>query len=307
MVDIRWLDDFLMVAETRNFSRSAELLNSTQPAVSRRIQSLEDWLGARLFDRNSQPISLTPEGELFRPAAEEILRRLARSRDEVRALRERAPKILRFITTHGLATIFFPAWLRSMEELAGVVAMRLETARLDDCVAAMVGGTSDFMLSYVHPATPLPLDAEGFKSVVIGHDRLVPVSAADAAGQPLHPLPGRSGEQPSGYLPYTLSSGFGRVIDLSLRSREGSLHLVRVFESHLAGVLKIMARQGRGLAWLSEQDVAADLAAGTLVRAGGEEWVIEFEVRIFRNAARVAPAAEHFWRTVTAAADPAIR
>ncbi|GGF37509.1 LysR family transcriptional regulator [Aliidongia dinghuensis] len=287
-----------MVAETRNFSRSAELLHSTQPAVSRRIQSLEDWLGARLFDRNSQPISLTPEGELFRPAAEEILRRLNRAREEVRTAHDRAPKILRFITTHSLATTFLPAWLRSVEDLTGVVAMRLETARLDDCVAAMIGGQSDFMLAYTHPATPLPLDAEGFKSTVIGRDRLVPVSAPDADGRPLHPIPGQAADRKSGYLAYTLSSGFGRMIDLSLHGREGALHLTRVFESHLAGVLKIMARQGRGLAWLAAQDAAPDIDAGTLVIAGTDDWTIDLDVRIFRNSSRISPAAEHFWKHV---------
>src|ERR1700741_834220 len=119
MVETRWLKDFLTTAETRNFSRAAERLNPPKPALSRRIQALEDWLGARLLDRDTQPISLTREGELFLPAAEELLRGLDRARAEVRALRQASPTMVSFITTHGLATTVLPAWLPSLESIAG--------------------------------------------------------------------------------------------------------------------------------------------------------------------------------------------
>lgn len=45
-MEIRWLEDFLSLVETRNFSRSAEARYTTQPAFSRRIKSLEEWVGA---------------------------------------------------------------------------------------------------------------------------------------------------------------------------------------------------------------------------------------------------------------------
>ena len=78
-MEIKWLEDFLCLVDTRNFSRSAEVRATTQPAFSRRIKGLEEWIGARLFDRSKQPISLTPAGEKFRPIAEEVLRRLSRA------------------------------------------------------------------------------------------------------------------------------------------------------------------------------------------------------------------------------------
>jgi DNA-binding transcriptional LysR family regulator len=307
MIDTRWLSDFLTIAETRNFSRAADALNSTQPAISRRVHALEEWLGARLFDRDTQPVSLTPEGELFRPAAEELLRGLTRIRSEVRALRDRAPTVLRFITTHGLATTLVPAWLRTVEAIVGVISMRLETAWFADCAAAIMANNSDFMLAYTHPMMPLPLDPKAFQSVVIERDHLIPVSAANEQGQPRHPVPGAAANLPSGYLAYTLSSGFGRLLDQKLRGQEDSLHLMRVFESHLAGVLKIMAREGRGVAWLPAQDVAADLAAGTLVRAGAKDLSIDVEVRIFRPVGRMSAACEHFWSGATEAAKNTIR
>ncbi|HXQ40880.1 MAG TPA: LysR family transcriptional regulator, partial [Candidatus Udaeobacter sp.] len=52
-MELKWLEDFLSLAETRNFSRSAELRFTTQPAFSRRIKALEEWVGATLFDRSA--------------------------------------------------------------------------------------------------------------------------------------------------------------------------------------------------------------------------------------------------------------
>ena len=52
-METKWLEDFISLAETHNFSRSAALRHVTQPAFSRRIQSLENWLGIDLVDRTS--------------------------------------------------------------------------------------------------------------------------------------------------------------------------------------------------------------------------------------------------------------
>ena len=73
-MELKWLEDFLSLAETRSFSRSAEQRRVTQPAFSRRIRSLEIWLGTVLLDRSTYPITLTPEGRHFRETAEEVVR-----------------------------------------------------------------------------------------------------------------------------------------------------------------------------------------------------------------------------------------
>jgi DNA-binding transcriptional LysR family regulator len=157
---------------------------------------------------------------------------------------------------------------------------------------------ADFMLAYTHPTSMLPLDPRAFQSVVIEHDWLVPVCAPDENGAPRHPVPGPSENRPSGYIAYTLSSGFGRLLDQCFGQREESLNLQRVFETHLAGVVKIMALEGRGTAWLANRYVTADIASGHLVLAGGEEFSIELEVRLFRPAGRMSPACEQFWTAV---------
>jgi DNA-binding transcriptional LysR family regulator len=72
-VELRHLRAFAAVAASRSFTRAAEQLFITQPALTRTIRQLESLLGAALVDRNTHPVSLTPAGEEFLPYASRIL------------------------------------------------------------------------------------------------------------------------------------------------------------------------------------------------------------------------------------------
>src|SRR5678810_779562 len=114
-MNLSWLDDFLALVATGNFSRAADERHMTQPAFSRRIRALEEWLGAELFDRSSQPARLTATGEWFRGAAENLLARVSRLPGEARVVAESHATTLRFAATHALSFTFMPGWLRSLE------------------------------------------------------------------------------------------------------------------------------------------------------------------------------------------------
>lgn len=68
------LECFLEVANCLNFSRAAEHLSITQPAVSHQINTLESELGVKLFQRTSKSVRLTQEGFMFTQYAGEILK-----------------------------------------------------------------------------------------------------------------------------------------------------------------------------------------------------------------------------------------
>lgn len=63
----------ITLAETRNFSQAAQNLNISQPAFSKHIISVENEFGIKLFDRGSNPLSLTPAGEFFVQKAKQFL------------------------------------------------------------------------------------------------------------------------------------------------------------------------------------------------------------------------------------------
>src|SRR5487761_811725 len=84
-MDLFQLETFLAVAEERSFSRAAQRLHRTQPAVSQAIRKLEETVGETLFDRASRDGALTAAGVLLREYA---LRLLALRREATSALGE---------------------------------------------------------------------------------------------------------------------------------------------------------------------------------------------------------------------------
>lgn len=64
-MEIRQVRYFLAVARSRNFSRAAERVHITQPALSQQIRKLEEELCTPLFERHRQGVSLTPAGMAF--------------------------------------------------------------------------------------------------------------------------------------------------------------------------------------------------------------------------------------------------
>jgi len=83
-MDTKWLEDFVSLAETCSFSRSAQLRHVTQSAFSRRIQSLEAWAEADLIDRSSYPTTLTPAGEVLFAKAQALLQSLQSIKNEMK-------------------------------------------------------------------------------------------------------------------------------------------------------------------------------------------------------------------------------
>ncbi|GLR82769.1 LysR family transcriptional regulator (plasmid) [Azospirillum oryzae] len=307
-MELSWLDDFLALVDCGNFSRAADARHLTQPAFSRRIRALEDWAGTPLFDRSAQPVTLTEAGRRFRPFADETVRRLLQGREEARLAAQSEAATLRFAATHALSLTFFPSWLRALEARARLGAITLSSDSMEACERLMLAGQAQFLLCHAHPAAAGRLDAESFRSVVVGGDRLLAVTAPDAAGRPRHLLAAReSGESaPLPHLSYSRESGMGRILEAVRAVQPLTNALDTVFTSHLAAVLRTLARDGRGVAWLPESLIAEDLARGTLVRAGvpagDERWTVPVQIRLVRPRARQSKAAESFWTLAVEAA-----
>lgn len=300
-METNWLEDFLKLAEAGNFSRAAELRNSSQPAFSRRIRGLEEWIGVPLIDRNTHRIALTEAGHAFRPIAEDTLRRLAQGREQARQIGGAEAGTLRFAATHALSTTFFPDWLRSCGDHQDLGTISLIADNMVGCERAMLAGTADLLLCHHHPAAPHRLDPASFASILLATDRLVPVCVPDGGGAPLFPLPGDA-EGPLPYLAYDETSGMGRILAASGVIPRHNAALRPAFRSHVMTALLRMARHGKGVAWIAMSVCSQDMASGRLVRAGGEEWDVPVDVRLFRPRARKGDQVEAFWRSVAAAA-----
>lgn len=294
-MELSWLEDFLELARSGNFSRSAEARHLTQPAFSRRIRALEDWAGVSLFDRSVQPAALTAAGQRFQPLAQALLRDLQQARAAAREAAAGSAATLHFAATHALSLIFFTDWWKRFEH-EGRWTVHLASEGLPACEALLRDGRAQFLLCHVHGAAPVGLPAAAFASVRVGGDALAPYAAPALAGQwrdsPPAPLP---------LLAYSSESGLGRIFRAVLAPR---LALHPVVTADLAGLLRAMCVDGRGLAWLPQSLAAEDVRAGRLQEVGGADWRIPLEIRLFRALQGENPAAEDFWRLL--ASPPAI-
>ena len=88
MIETRLLYYFLTVARERNITNASKALHITQPTLSRQMTLLEEEIGAKLFVRDSRPLSLTQEGLLLRRRAEEILELVEKTQAEISAQEE---------------------------------------------------------------------------------------------------------------------------------------------------------------------------------------------------------------------------
>ncbi len=197
-------------------------------------------------------------------------------------------------TLHTLSINFFPGWLKAVEDGFGPINARLITDNFHDSIRAFVEGDCDFLLSYEHPRIPVLLDPERFPSLELGADRMIPVSAALADGRPRHQWPGTK-DRPVPFLAYAPETFLGKLVGLVVAEQGDGLSLAHIYENPMAEALKVMAITGRGVAWLPESSVAAELAAGTLVTLAPAA-TIEMRVRIYRSMEKVRPTVERLWK-----------
>ncbi len=298
-MDLDWLKDFLALAEQKNFSRAAEARNVTQPAFSRRIRALEDWIGVPLFLRSAQGATLTPAGAYFQPLAQDLLRNLQRLQRETRAVGEDERGALSIAATHALSFTFFPGWIRRHMRFEALGTLNLSSDSMAACEQIMLGGEVHFLLCHHHAQAPTRFEAARFQSIQVGDDMLVPLCAPDAGGLPLWPLPGTS-ERPARLLAYSQASGLGRILSAQAALAQDTAGMATVFTSHLAATLLTMARDGHGIAWLPLTLAEEDLARARLVRAGPERFDIPIEIRLFRSPDCRNDAADELWASLSA-------
>jgi DNA-binding transcriptional LysR family regulator len=284
-METKWLEDFVSLAETHSFSRSAQLRHVTQPAFSRRIQSLEAWAGTDLVDRSSYPTRLTSAGQTLYDQSLEVLQALQSTRAMLRGHHSAGQDFIEIAVPHTLAFTFFPAWVTTLREHFGPIKSRLIALNLHDAVMRLVEGSCDLLIAYYHPSQPFQLDPERYEMVSLGEEVIAPYVRADAQGDPLFQLPGQM-DKCLPYLGYAPGAYLGQVVELILKKSAIPIHLDRVYETDMAEGLKAMALEGHGIAFLPQSAVRKELRSKKLVSAvplGLPAMEFTMDVRAYRE------------------------
>lgn len=253
-MDFEQLRTFLEVSRLKSFSRAAHKLLRTQPAVSAQIRSLEQEVGARLFDRDGGKVSFTPAGRLFEPFAEYCLERQRHILLAV-AEQERSPRGELTISANEATHLYvlpqvFAQFRRQYPRvmLSAVRAERLRT------LESVVNREVDFGV------VSLPVRDARLTVEPIHRDQLVLVAPAG------HPLAGRGTVRIEELAKYPLllpSHGRRREqLDELFRVREVCPRVAMEVES--SEMLKRYVGVGLGVGFLPRTNVEEEEGSGAL-------------------------------------------
>ncbi|HET6742135.1 MAG TPA: LysR family transcriptional regulator [Kribbella sp.] len=181
-MELQQLRYVLAVAETNSFTRAAERCLVVQSALSHQIARLERELGARLFDRTSRRVRLTPAGTAFLPAARQCLEAAERAAAEAAAAVGQVRGRLAVGLIPTVAAVDIPAALRDFRRDYPDVRISLRVGASEKLVEQVKEGVIDVAFL----GLPTTAEPRGVEARELARDRLVAVVPPD------HPLTGEA-------------------------------------------------------------------------------------------------------------------
>jgi DNA-binding transcriptional LysR family regulator len=253
------IQTFLAIATLGGFSSAARHLHRSQPAISRRLEILEQELGAALFERLRGGVRLTEAGRIFRPYAEAALASLQDGRDAVRGLQEGELGTVSVALVGTLADTHIVDALRRFAARATQVRLELRTASSKEVTELVRRGEATLGLRYYTSDRPelISLDA--------GSEAMVVVAAPGhpLAGQRVHQTRMLAGERWVGFPPTQGQQDSAQTLVRQLTRAGLDGADVTLIDSLTAQ--KRMVQAGFGLALVPESSVRDELRRRTLV------------------------------------------
>ena len=253
-MEILQLETFLAVATYGGFHRAAEALRISQPAVSARISTLEDLLGARLFVREHGKFSLSLAGKALRPHAEQVLRQVAIARQAVHELHPIAGSALPIAASLSICTYLLPEVLKKYQETHPNVVVSVRSGNSAQVLKMVLDGEVDLGLarSLNHPEVET-IQLRDDPLILVGHPAHPTMARRRVTLEELESMPIISYDR--GSSDWTLMNGLFR--------QDGLLPNI-VLEVETIEACKRMVLRKLGLAFLPQIAVVEELRKGKL-------------------------------------------
>ena len=255
-MDLRWLEDVLVLLEEGNLSRAARRRAVTQPAFSRRIRAFEHWLGEDVLERDTNRVRIRAS---LRDNEDEIRALLLRLGELQRRIRVSDPagRMVTLTTQHALALAPTSHLLVAFRHEFGPLRFRLRTADRSECISIFVRGDADLLMCHMSADDPNLMFDRSFTRETLGRDALVPVASPALTRKGIGPdLP---------FIAYPDHSYFGQVLGRAQQAGQVQLsHGRPLCDTEFSMSARALALRGLGLAWLPMGLVRDDILAGSL-------------------------------------------
>jgi DNA-binding transcriptional LysR family regulator len=279
-MDLDWIEDFLVLQEVGSFTLAAERRNSSQSAFSRRIKSLEDWLGVTLIDRSVRPPRLTQVATEHQAELQRALSRFYELRSLVRGEQSRTSR-LRMAVQHSLSISLVPNLVDILRKNGYQPAYHIRCGNRDECIESVLRSEADLLICY---------DAENERAFRRGTDLELLATGRDA--MLLVGRPGITLDEDSkvALLAYPHDSFFGGVVWKRVMAEMTSTYRCEtVCTSAFSSAIREMVLTALGIAWLPGALIADDLASGRLAVLGGSRLQCDMQVAIYGPASDQDP------------------
>ncbi|MGF6781530.1 LysR family transcriptional regulator [Paraburkholderia sp. GAS334] len=147
--DLNDLQAFRAVVELGSFRKAADAVNISQPALSRRIDKLEEALGVRLFERTTRSVTLTTVGRVFAPSAEQLLDDLDAALLGIRDVSSSRLGHVTIACVPSVAYYFLPSVIANYRSRYPRIRVKLLDASANEVLGAVISGEADFGVSFM--------------------------------------------------------------------------------------------------------------------------------------------------------------
>jgi DNA-binding transcriptional LysR family regulator len=296
-MELVWLEDLIELDATRNFSVAATARNITQPAFSRRIKALENWVGTQLIDRSTYPVKLTPAGETVLEAGRNLAQDMYRLRDECRDLAVQGSDVLSVSALHSIALCVYPDFAKALQSHVGSFTTRMHASDYYDCLESLSLGRCELAMCYDHVLGPPILKTSQFQSRTIMKDPLVLVSTPQDEDEFEAALTSNSGNAALPLVSYSSGCFLGKMQEILTKSYLGhGVVFYPVFENSMSEAIRRMILNGAGMGWLPRSVAAQDISRGNLVELKGRSMVLELDVVLLRKPSTQSELVEMIWQ-----------
>lgn len=279
-MDMRWLDDVLVLLEEGNMTRAAARRNITQPAFSRRIRSFEDWLGVSVLDRGTNRVDLRPSLVSNEAEIRALVLRLRDLREKI-AHFDPASSTISIAAQHAPVFSTFSDMALRAKRSFPALKFRLRAGNLRDCVTLFLRGDASMLLCYESANMgPLPF-GESIRRELWGVDYLIPV----VGGGLRYTV--RDNQKLSANTPaliYPENSYFGEVLKQSERPFGTQAYAANpVCETAFSSGIKDLVLNGIGIGWLPFSMVHREIESGDLISLGNSYGKEQLEVAVYAD------------------------
>ena len=279
-MDLRWLDDVLILLEEKNMTRAAARRNITQPDFSRRIRGFENWLGIAILQRGTNKIEISPALFSNEKEIRALVLRLQDLRSKIADFNP-ASSTVSIAAQHAPVFSTFPDMALRANHVFPSLKFRLQADNMRNCVTMFLRGDTHMLLCYESKnAGPLPFDAS-IRRGLWGIDYLVPV-----VGGRLRYAVKDSGEiaPATPAIVYPDNSYFGEVLNVGERLFGTRNHSKDpVCETAFSSGMKELTLKDIGVSWLPYSMVHRELETGDLISLANTYGQEPLEVAIYAD------------------------